>query len=1094
MTGKPIYKQHPLAVAVFTAFNFAPMAHAVSPDIVISQVYGGGGNAGASYQNDFIELFNRGSAPVSLNGMSVQYASSAGSTWTNKTNLPNIVVMPGQYYLIQQAGGAVGAVLPTADLTGTINMSGSAGKVALVNSTTALSGLCPTAGIVDFVGFGPATNCSETSPTTANLTSSTAASRASAGCIDTDNNAADFNNGSVSPRNSTTALNSCNGSATNPILSLSVSSNAGSEAGTTAITVTANASSPVTGDQTVNLLVSGTGINAGDYSLSNAIISIPNGSSSGSVTFTVSDDALVEASETAILTLSTPSTGVSLGASIAQSIVITDNDIAAGNACGDAASKISAVQGSGATSPLIGSTGISIEGIVIGDYQGDATNSLRGFFVQEEDIDGDGNPLTSEGIFVYDGINGAPNVSVGDKVRVTGTAEESFNMTQLGSITNVQVCASNQAIPSAASLTLPVPNVPTGNLANANSAINAYYETFEGMMVRFPTTLKVSEYFELERYGQLALSQGGRIPTFTGTNNPSATGLINHNILLAKRQIILDDGNNTQNFALSSGQPLPYPSGGLSTTNTFRGGDSISNLTGILHWSFAGLAGTDAWRIRPVKELFNYSFTAANPRKPVAPVVDGSLKVASFNVLNYFTSIDSTASTATGPCGPGGNQDCRGADSASELARQSEKAAQALCGFNADIIGLMEIENNAITSLSTLTNAANAVAGCGPYAYINTGTIGGDAIKVGLLYKASSVTPTGSFELLTTTVDPRFLDNKNRPTLAQTFSQNSNGEKLTVAVNHLKSKGSACADVGDVDALDGQGNCNLTRKNAALAMVDWLNTDPTNSADPDFLIIGDLNSYAKEDPIKAIENGPDHTAKTADDYTNLVKHFGGDAAYSYVFDGQTGYLDHALASKSLLPQVTRTADWHINADEPVSFDYNDTIKDVGEASFEAKPAALPLYAADQYRTSDHDPVLIGLQLGETIKLIEGTAAKNTLSGTTGKDRIIGLAAADTLTGGLSADAFVYRATTEGIDTINDFTPGEDKIDLAALLQSIGYEGNDPLAAGIVKFAASGTNTVVYIDTDGAGPELQRSMIVVKNIGVASLNNPANFIF
>jgi len=876
--------------------------------------------------------------------------------------------------------------------------------------------------------------------------------------------------------------------ASNPTVNLSVSSSAASEASPAAITVTATTSSAVTGSQSVNLAVGGTGITVGDYSLSATTITIPDNSTTGSVTFTVVDDTLVEGTETAALAISTPSAGIALGATTAQNIVIADNDIDPGTACGDSATKISAVQGSGVSTLLSGST--TIEGIVVGDYQGLSTNSLRGFFVQEEDADADGNPATSEGVFVFEGASPLAAVNVGDKVRVTGTPGEAFESTQL-SASSVQVCALNQTIPTAASLTLPVPNVPNDNLANATAAVNAYYEPFEGMLVKFPTTLKVSEYFELERFGQLVLSQGGRIPTFTSVSNPSATGLINQQITLAKRQIVLDDGIDTSNFyitpyAVSNNIPLPYPTGGLSTGNIFRGGDTISNLTGVLQYAFT------QWRVRPVEELVDYTFTKANPRKPVSPVVDGTLKVASFNVLNYFTTIDTTSSSTSGSCGPDSTQDCRGADSAVELARQTAKAATALCGINADILGLMEIENNATASLNSLVTAANAINGCGPYAFINTGTIGTDAIKVALVYKPSTVSPVGSHKLLTTSVDARFIDTKNRPTLAQTFSQTVGGEKLTVAVNHLKSKGSACT--GDADLNDGQGNCNLTRKDAAMAMVDWLNTDPTNSGDPDFLIIGDLNSYAKEDPIKAIEMGPDDIANSADDYTNLVKAFGGDAAYSYVFDGQTGYLDHALASNTLLPQVTGTADWHINSDEAPSMDYNDTIKDAGEAAFEAKPAALPLYAANQYRTSDHDPVIIGLQLGETINIIEGTSAKNVLNGTAAKDRITGLGSADTLTGGLNADEFVYIATADGIDTITDFTLGADKIVLTALLQSLGYQGANPLTDGIVKFAVSGANTLVYIDADGAGPAVQRALIVVNNVSAVNLNNAANFIF
>ena len=179
------------------------------------------------------------------------------------------------------------------------------------------------------------------------------------------------------------------------------------------------------------------------------------------------------------------------------------------------------------------------------------------------------------------------------------------------------------------------------------------------------------------------------------------------------------------------------------------------------------------------------------------------------------------------------------------------------------------------------------------------------------------------------------------------------GARFTVAVNHLKSKGSDCNDVGDPDTGDGQGNCNVTRRNAARAIVDWLATDPTNSADPDYLIIGDLNSYAQEDPIDAIKAGADDTAGTADDYTNLIAAYQGPFAYSYVFDGQAGYLDHALANASMAGQVTGAGDWHINADEPDVLDYDTTFK---------PPAQDALYEPNAYRSSDHDAALLGLDL------------------------------------------------------------------------------------------------------------------------------------
>ena len=174
---------------------------------------------------------------------------------------------------------------------------------------------------------------------------------------------------------------------------------------------------------------------------------------------------------------------------------------------------------------------------------------------------------------------------------------------------------------------------------------------------------------------------------------------------------------------------------------------------------------------------------------------------------------------------------------------------------------------------------------------------------------------------------------------------------LPWSVNHLKSKGSDCDDVGDPDLGDGQGNCSQTRRAAAEALVDWLATDPTGSGDPDFLIMGDLNSYAQEDTIDEIKAGSDDTAGTGDDFTNLISHFQGAYAYSYTFDGQAGYLDHALANASLFAQITGAADWHINSDEPDVLDYDTTFK---------PPAQDALYEVNAYRTSDHDPVVVGL--------------------------------------------------------------------------------------------------------------------------------------
>lgn len=917
-------------------------AFAVSSDIVISEFRTRGPSGG---NDEFVELFNLSSAPVNIGGWKINGSNNAGTTSTRLTINANTILNPGCRFLATNSAAAGYSGVTPGNQTYATGFADDGG-VAVLTAANA---------VIDAVGMSAGSAYKEgttLAPTTTNAERSQERKPAGQNSQDTDSNTNDFtlNAGSSNPQNLSSACTPV-GSGGNAV-NLSVSSNAASESAPAAITVTATAGSAVSGNQTVSLTVTGTGITAGDYTLSSATLTIPDGATSGSATFTVVDDTLAEGTETAVLSIGSPSAGIVLGATISQNIVIADNDTAV--------TKISAIQGSGSASPLVGQS-VTIEGIVVGDYQGASGQSLQGFFVQEEDADSDGDPATSEGILVFDGVGAVP-VSVGDKVRVSGTVAEFFGMTEISPVASVTVVASNEAAPASATVALPVPIAPTENLTTDTAAINAYYERFEGMTVNVPATLSLSEYFELERFGQVVLSQGGRIPTFTAATAPGVAAYIGHQVDVARRQIILDDLNNAQNSALTNGTPLFHPQPGLSITNRFRGGDTISNLSGVLHWSFAGFSGTDAWRIRPVTQRFSYAFASLNPRPSAPPSVGGSLKVASFNLLNYFTTIDTTASGTTGPCGPNGLQDCRGADSTDELNRQTAKAIAALCGANADVYGLVELENNATASLSSLVTAANAVSGCGPYAFVNTGTIGGDAIKVGLIYKTSSVATVGSHAILSSAFNADFIDTKNRPSLAQTFRQLAGNAKFTVAVNHFKSKGSACDDVADPDAGDGQGNCNLTRKKAAQVLVDWLATDPTASSDPDVLILGDLNSYAKEDPIAAVIQGSDDLLGTGDDYTDLSAALGGAAAYSYVFDGQTGYLDYALASSKLRPQVTGTRDWHINADEPPSFDYNDTVATTGEQSFEAKPSALPLYEPNAFRTSDHDIVLVGLAL------------------------------------------------------------------------------------------------------------------------------------
>ncbi len=569
------------------------------------------------------------------------------------------------------------------------------------------------------------------------------------------------------------------------------------------------------------------------------------------------------------------------------------------------------IQGSGSASPFVNGDVFGVQGIVTRMlYNNSASTDAVGFFMQ--DPNPDANPLTSEGIYVYAPVE-VDRLQIGEAITVSGTVKEYFGLTEISSVTSA-ITGTATATIAPTSVSLPV------------TSMNAF-EAYEGMLVTFPQPLVIAEYFNFDRFGEIVLS-GVRHQTPTAFVEPGTDAIQEAQEYLLDR-ITLDDGRTNQNP-----DPAIHPNGGVfDLTNLFRGGDSVANVSGVVDYSF-GL-----YRIQPTQGA---DYINANVRPAQPDVVGGSLKVASFNVLNYFTTLDNS-----GPiCGPLQNQECRGADDATEFTRQRDKIIAAISAIDADVVGLIEIENHpADVPTADLVSGLNAALGAGTYDYIVTGAIGTDAIRQAFIYKPASVSPVGAFAVLDTSVDPRFLDDYNRPVLAQTFQQNGTNELVTVAVNHLKSKGSDCNAIGDPDLGDGAGNCNLTRLAAAEALLDWLASDPTASGDPDFLIIGDLNSYDKEDPIDALLAGG---------YSDLIYDFIGEDAYSYVFDGQTGYLDYALADANLLPQVTGVTIWHINADEADLIDYDTSFK---------QDAQDAIYAPDAYRSSDHDPVVVGIDLG-----------------------------------------------------------------------------------------------------------------------------------
>jgi hypothetical protein len=917
--SRPLVRFSLVLALIFTALGnipaAAPSAIAASSTIVIGQVYGGGGNTGAPYTHDFVELFNRGTTTVSLNGWSIQYASATGTgnfgaSTSQITELPNASLAPGQYFLIQAAStAAIGSPLPTPDATDStpIAMSSTAGKVALVSTVTSLgcngsSTPCSPsalANIVDLVGYGSA-NYYEGSGPTAALSSSTAALRKNGGCTETDNNSADFDVGPPAPRNTATTLAPCGGGANAPITPTcggALTTEAGTAAtrdvtatdadGTvTSASVSSVTPAPAAGSITITSSTPATTPGGTLQATLTVDAAVPAGSYSATITFANSD--------------ATPQTATC-------TITITVNEPAGSCPSGVALTPIYTIQGSGSSSPLVNTT-VTLEGVVVGDFQG--SSLLSGFFVQDQA--GDGMASTSDGVFVYvPSANplSSVDVSPGDLVRLTGQVKEFNSLTQIDNLSALNVCSSG------------TPQTPTSvdlPVAAANDT-----ERYEGMLVTFPETLTVSQNYFQGRYGQVTLSAEGRM--YTPTNDQAESADYN-----ARRSIVLDDGRTSQNP-----NPIPY----LGDDNTLRAGDTTSGLTGVM--SYGPISSDSSVRGYTVQPTAAPSFVRSHPRTAAPDLDGGDLKVASFNVLNYFTTIDQSGAS----CFPSGTRsDCRGADSAAEFNRQRTKIIAALMAIDADVVGLIEIENNGATAIGDLVNGLNAASAPGTYAAIaDPSFIGGDAIKVALIYKPGRVTPVGT---ATSSTDPIF----DRPPVAQFFQDTASGESFTVIVNHFKSKGSCPSDPSspNADQGDGQGCWNAKRVQQSQALLTFIDSLTTATDDDDVLIIGDLNAYGLEDPIDTLIGGGL--------VNEVAKHVPLAERYSYIFDGMAGYLDHALATEGMSDQVKDVTIWHINADEPSVIDYNTEFKPDDR------------YAPTPYRSSDHDPVVISLDLSDLISV------------------------------------------------------------------------------------------------------------------------------
>ena len=534
------------------------------------------------------------------------------------------------------------------------------------------------------------------------------------------------------------------------------------------------------------------------------------------------------------------------------------------------------IQGTGTTSPYL-SQRINTIGIVTCKFIG--SNKIGGYFIQDEL--GDNNLSTSDGIFITTAEN---NVEIGDKVQIIGTVEEFNSRTQINGVTSQTILSSNNTVPI------------TTIIFDPN---NWNPEMYEGMLLNFNQTLFVTKNSNLKSQGQLSLNST-RVYSPTNQYLPKSAeyyALVNQN---QKNQLTLEDGITTSNYT---------PANFADASGTRRTGERIINLHAVVD-----NIGTNYLIYPSTKPVF-----FGNPR-PTVPTDLGNynLKVCATNLEYYL---------------PYNYNGTFGAANAIQAQKQHIKIVKGLLAIDADIYGIIEIEEGQ-NALSKLVDSMNVATVAGRYGFINDGGIpSGTYIKVGYIYRKDRVSPYLSLKENTGTTSSKYRKK------AQAFTLNSNNERFIFSLNHFKSKLCSSATGLDTDQGDGQACYNSTRVAESNSTMSFLTSWKSYYNDNDVLIMGDLNAYAKEDPIQAFVQGG---------YIDLHQSYHSDTAYSYVYQNEAGYLDQALANSTMKAQVTGVSIFHINADEPETFEYSGAD-----------------YQPNMYRYSDHDPVVVGLSLGNT---------------------------------------------------------------------------------------------------------------------------------
>ncbi|MRH01528.1 ExeM/NucH family extracellular endonuclease [Xanthomonas sontii] len=545
--------------------------------------------------------------------------------------------------------------------------------------------------------------------------------------------------------------------------------------------------------------------------------------------------------------------------------------------------------------------GVVFEGVVTARVEAGGS----GYLVQDA---GDDDPLTADALLVRGDAERV--LAPGDRVRVWGElAPQAAASAKAGTaFVGRSVLEQGHTVLARAQ---PLP-------LQVLDAAPADWSALAGMRVRIAAPLTVVDNDALGKTGELGVAFGGRLWQPSEVAAPGSA---------EQAAIIADNARRGLRLGtLGAPTPTPTPTSTSATATATaklpdylgsaaappRAGSTVQDVEGIVGGVIDGVA-----RLYPTAAL-----QLTPPPEPAPPQVDGTLRIAAFNLENFFN----------GDGRGGGFPTLRGARTAAEFQAQLRKLVATIRPLQADVAALMELENDGYGPTSAIASLVDALnVGGGDWRFVDAGRGPGDnPIRVGLIYRASRVSPVGKPAMLE---GGPFAEHSRVP-LAQAFRHGS-GAPFVVVANHFKSKGCGEASGADADRGDGQGCWNATRTESARRLDAWLRSDPTGTGSTSSVLLGDFNAYAMEDPLRLLRDAG---------WRDALQEAHVAQPYSFVYRGLSGRLDHALLSPALAARLRGAAEWHVNADLPDSDGYRER--------------DLP----GPWRSSDHDPLLLGFDL------------------------------------------------------------------------------------------------------------------------------------